>query len=70
MKELDELDRLTKEIAEEGEKERRNRKPLIIFWFILMGVGFPMLIYYTSWQVGVAVFLLLWANNISVKLNQ
>lgn len=70
MKELDELDRLTKEIVKAAEADQKTRRTRAVLCVILTAVGLPMFIYHTSWQVGLSLFMLLWANNISIKLDR
>jgi hypothetical protein len=70
MKELDELDRLTKEIIADGKKNRKSRKIRMVVSWIMLITGMYMLWHYTSWHVALAVFILLWSNNIAVRLRQ
>ena len=70
MKELDELDRLTKEIIADNVKERKSRKIKMVVSWIMLAVGMYLVWHYTSWHVALGIFLLLWSNNVAVSLRK
>jgi fatty acid desaturase len=68
MNPVDRLHELTKEMDAEHEKNKRLRIPLLIFASILGIAGVILLAYHGNWQICLAVFLLLWGNNVMLRV--
>lgn len=51
-------------------EENYMNKSLIIQELIYGIVGISLVVYYTHWQVGVGLFLLLWSNNIGARIRE
>jgi hypothetical protein len=49
-----------------------KRKTLMVLEVIFAGVGYGLLVYQTNWKVCLAIFILIWANNLghSCKINR
>ena len=58
--------KISAEALERNQKMSKLRLKVLIIEFIIMSMGFTLLIVYTSWQVALAIFLIKWANNMAM----
>ena len=58
--------KISAEALERNQKMSKLRLKVLIIDFIIMSMGFTLLIAYTSWQVALAIFLIKWANNMAM----